>query len=112
MSIAKGILVCKLDLVGPLAKDFVSFLFQLLMHLFHPLSFFSLHMYYCQVRRTQISERMRKLQELVTNMDKVAILFLFPCTLFEESNGYFSVVLQQMNIADMLDLAVEYIKDL
>ena len=40
-------------------------------------------------------------------MDKVALLFLFPCTLFEESNGYFSVVLQQMNTADMLDLFVD-----
>ncbi|MQM07103.1 hypothetical protein Taro_039937 [Colocasia esculenta] len=40
------------------------------------------------VRRTRISERMRKLQELVPNMDK------------------------QTNTADMLDLAVEYIKDL
>ncbi|RVX09637.1 Transcription factor bHLH130 [Vitis vinifera] len=38
--------------------------------------------------RTRISERMRKLQELVPNMDK------------------------QTNTADMLDLAVEYIKDL
>ncbi|KAG6472825.1 transcription factor bHLH130-like isoform X1 [Zingiber officinale] len=41
-----------------------------------------------RVRRTKISERMRKLQELVPNMDK------------------------QTNTADMLDLAVEYIKDL
>ncbi|KAK7345104.1 hypothetical protein VNO77_15549 [Canavalia gladiata] len=41
-----------------------------------------------RVRRTRISERMRKLQELVPNMDK------------------------QTNTTDMLDLAVEYIKDL
>lgn len=41
-----------------------------------------------RVRRTRISERMRKLQELVPHMDK------------------------QTNTADMLDLAVEYIKDL
>ncbi|XVF56051.1 hypothetical protein PTKIN_Ptkin06aG0086300 [Pterospermum kingtungense] len=41
-----------------------------------------------RVRRTRINERMRKLQELVPNMDK------------------------QTNTADMLDLAVEYIKDL
>nr|WQQ41801.1 bHLH59 protein [Camellia japonica] len=41
-----------------------------------------------RVRRTKISERMRKLQELFPNMDK------------------------QTNTADMLDLAVEYIKDL
>ncbi|XP_022742034.1 transcription factor bHLH130-like [Durio zibethinus] len=41
-----------------------------------------------RVRRTRISERMRKLQELVPNMDK------------------------QTNTAVMLDLAVEYIKDL
>ncbi|KAJ4758738.1 BHLH transcription factor [Rhynchospora pubera] len=41
-----------------------------------------------RVRRTRISERIRKLQELVPNMDK------------------------QTNTADMLDLAVDYIKDL
>ncbi|CAI9100100.1 OLC1v1037032C1 [Oldenlandia corymbosa var. corymbosa] len=41
-----------------------------------------------RVRRTRISERMRKLQELVPNMDK------------------------QTNTAGMLDLAVDYIKDL
>nr|XP_010913124.1 transcription factor bHLH130 [Elaeis guineensis] len=41
-----------------------------------------------RVRRTRISERMRKLQELVPNMDK------------------------QTNTADMLDFAVVYIKDL
>ncbi|KAJ6818508.1 putative receptor-like protein kinase [Iris pallida] len=41
-----------------------------------------------RVRRTRISERMRKLQEVVPNMDK------------------------QTNTADMLDLAVDYIKDL
>ncbi|KAG7958606.1 hypothetical protein I3843_10G028300 [Carya illinoinensis] len=41
-----------------------------------------------RVRRTRISERMRKLQELVPNMEK------------------------QTNTADMLDLAVDYIKDL
>ncbi|KAK9291051.1 hypothetical protein L1049_009235 [Liquidambar formosana] len=41
-----------------------------------------------RVRRTRISERMRKLQDLVPNMDK------------------------QTNTADMLDLAVDYIKDL
>ncbi|MBA0767720.1 hypothetical protein Gotri_016580 [Gossypium trilobum] len=41
-----------------------------------------------RVRRTRISERMRKLQELVPNMDK------------------------QTNTADMLDLAVDYINDL
>ncbi|CAN6696619.1 unnamed protein product [Malus baccata var. baccata] len=41
-----------------------------------------------RVRRTRISERMRKLQELVPNMDK------------------------QAHTSDMLDLAVEYIKDL
>ncbi|KAK3122109.1 hypothetical protein QOZ80_8BG0665230 [Eleusine coracana subsp. coracana] len=40
------------------------------------------------VRRTKISERIRKLQELVPNMDK------------------------QTNTSDMLDLAVDYIKDL
>ncbi|KAL2652585.1 hypothetical protein R1flu_020713 [Riccia fluitans] len=42
-----------------------------------------------RVRRTRISERMRKLQELVPNMDK-----------------------QQTNTADMLDEAVEYVKQL
>ncbi|KAK8601922.1 hypothetical protein V6N13_058409 [Hibiscus sabdariffa] len=41
-----------------------------------------------RVRRTKISERMRKLQDLVPNMDK------------------------QTNTSDMLDLAVDYIKDL
>ncbi|XP_022733775.1 transcription factor bHLH130-like [Durio zibethinus] len=41
-----------------------------------------------RVRRTRISERMRKLQSLFPNMDK------------------------QTNTADMLDMAVEYIKDL
>ncbi|EPS68391.1 hypothetical protein M569_06378, partial [Genlisea aurea] len=41
-----------------------------------------------RMRRTRISERMRKLQELVPNMDK------------------------QTNTADMLDLTVEYVKDL
>ncbi|KAG0473907.1 hypothetical protein HPP92_015244 [Vanilla planifolia] len=41
-----------------------------------------------RVRRTRITERMRKLQELVPNMDK------------------------QISTADMLDFAVDYIKDL
>ncbi|XP_010536058.1 PREDICTED: transcription factor bHLH122 [Tarenaya hassleriana] len=41
-----------------------------------------------RVRRTKISERMKKLQDLVPNMDK------------------------QTNTADMLDLAVDHIKDL
>ncbi|XP_071734832.1 transcription factor bHLH122-like [Rutidosis leptorrhynchoides] len=41
-----------------------------------------------RVRRTRISERMRRLQDLVPNMDK------------------------QTNTADMLDLAVDYIKEL
>ncbi|XP_008670486.1 transcription factor bHLH130 isoform X2 [Zea mays] len=41
-----------------------------------------------RVRRTKISERIRKLQELVPNMDK------------------------QTNTSDMLDLAVDYIKEL
>ncbi|CAM8967200.1 unnamed protein product [Rhodiola kirilowii] len=41
-----------------------------------------------RVRRTKISDRMRRLQELVPNMDK------------------------QTNTSDMLDLAVDYIKDL
>ncbi|KAI3806516.1 hypothetical protein L1987_22423 [Smallanthus sonchifolius] len=41
-----------------------------------------------RIRRTRISERMRKLQELVPHMDK------------------------QTNTSDMLDLAVDYIKDL
>uniref|UniRef100_M8BGD0 Transcription factor bHLH130 n=1 Tax=Aegilops tauschii TaxID=37682 RepID=M8BGD0_AEGTA len=40
------------------------------------------------VRRTKISERIRKLQELVPNMEK------------------------QTNTSDMLDLAVDYIKEL
>ncbi|GAB2266958.1 hypothetical protein Dimus_001945 [Dionaea muscipula] len=41
-----------------------------------------------RMRRTRISDRMKRLQELVPNMEK------------------------QMNTADMLDLAVDYIKDL
>jgi hypothetical protein len=86
-----------------------------------------------QVRRTKISERIRKLQELVPNMDKV----LRPCcnlypivsphqignrTVQIRSarttpenwlmyNLHFRF-LQQTNTSDMLDLAVDYIKDL
>ncbi|KAE8672152.1 bHLH122 protein [Hibiscus syriacus] len=44
-----------------------------------------------RVRRTRISERMRKLQGLLPNIDRVR---------------------QQTNTADMLDMAVEYIKNL
>ncbi|KAA8518230.1 hypothetical protein F0562_015704 [Nyssa sinensis] len=68
-----------------------------------------------RVRRTRISERMRKLQELVPNMDKVRFcrmhisastvnLWKFKICLF--------FLWQQTNTADMLDLAVEYIKGL
>lgn len=39
------------------------------------LSFLFLYNLLNQVRRTRISERMRKLQELVPNMDKVVIKF-------------------------------------
>ncbi|RRT71410.1 hypothetical protein B296_00015714 [Ensete ventricosum] len=50
-----------------------------------------------RVRRTKISERIRKLQELVPNMDK---------------HIKAPIILQQTNTADMLDLAVDYIHDL
>lgn len=96
---------------------------------------------FLQVRRTRISERMRKLQDLVPNMDKVKILHFSQPSVFvsiafnsqiHDSNEalYFcvkSILLllleklmilvsvscwQQTNTADMLDLAVDYIKDL
>lgn len=69
-----------------------------------------------QVRRTKISERMRKLQDLVPNMDTVRLLdlplsysyFHLLCSMYLSS----SIDMQQTNTADMLDLAVQYIKDL
>ncbi|KAK2997988.1 hypothetical protein RJ639_026538 [Escallonia herrerae] len=67
-----------------------------------------------RVRRTRISERMRKLQELVPNMDKVGFEFtLSSCEdyIHRASNNLVSFW-QQTNTADMLDLAVDYIKDL
>ena len=78
-----------------------------------------------QVRRTRISERMRKLQELVPNMDKVEfsmnfffsgwIIFINVSSiqsLISVFEIFFLFFWQQTNTADMLDLAVEYIKDL
>ncbi|KAJ6307319.1 hypothetical protein OIU76_017166 [Salix suchowensis] len=66
-----------------------------------------------RVRRTRISERMRKLQDLVPNMDKVKSFH------FSLSASFVSLIdnalfphLQQTNTSDMLDLAVDYIKDL
>ncbi|KAG5565207.1 hypothetical protein RHGRI_001191 [Rhododendron griersonianum] len=54
-----------------------------------------------RTRRTRISERMRKLQELFPKMDKAI------------TNSSLSVVYwQQTSTADMLDWGVEYIKDL
>ena len=65
-----------------------------------------------QVRRTRISERMKKLQDLVPNMDKV----WFMTHILLPFYGKFDIVriwsLQQTNTADMLDLAVVYIRDL
>lgn len=71
-----------------------------------------------QVRRTKISERMRKLQDLVPNMDKVNDLFPGIAAILIVKFVKIHVFnfpfpwLQQTNTADMLDLAVEYIKDL
>ncbi|KAJ8449511.1 hypothetical protein Cgig2_002308 [Carnegiea gigantea] len=77
-----------------------------------------------RVRRTRISERMRKLQDLVPNMDKVAVICLFRIVElaslrvnYIRLNNWLNrlptrVSLQQTNTSDMLDLAVEYIKDL
>ncbi|KEH39469.1 transcription factor bHLH122-like protein [Medicago truncatula] len=76
-----------------------------------------------RVRRTKISERMRKLQDLVPNMDKV-LCFMIGFNICKVSNHTliyvnalrYNVVsllfLKQTNTADMLDLAVDYIKDL
>lgn len=65
---------------------------------------------------------MRKLQDLVPNMDKVSntlkksakLPVKRPCYLIALLAKKFTtlVSLQQTNTADMLDLAVEYIKDL
>lgn len=71
---------------------------------------------YFQVRRTRISERMRKLQELVPNMDKVGLsskyLGIFVYFFLWRVNILLFFPWQQTNTADMLDLAVDYIKDL
>jgi len=66
-----------------------------------------------QVRRTRISERMRKLQDLVPNMDKVECFpfSISPSFVLALDNALFPH-LQQTNTSDMLDLAVDYIKDL
>lgn len=69
------------------------------------------------MRRTRISERMRKLQELVPNIDKVRQidssdkLTTIVCFVFGKLTTFFNYW-QQTSIADMLDLAVEHIKDL
>lgn len=60
---------------------------------------------------------MRKLQDLVPNMDKVETSLAFDLSIVDSFCGgsYISLLLnslQQTNTADMLDLAVEYIKDL
>ena len=67
---------------------------------------------------------MRKLQDLVPNMDKVAVICLFRIVElaslrvnYIRLNNWLNklttyVSLQQTNTSDMLDLAVEYIKDL
>lgn len=63
------------------------------------------------MRRTRISERIKKLQELVPNMDTVFthLNITFNCSFLG-----FLVLLhwQQTNTADMLDLSISYIKDL
>ena len=66
-----------------------------------------------QVRRTRISERMRKLQDLVPNMDKVEFFpFSISASFVLALDDAFFPHLQQTNTSDMLDLAVDYIKDL
>ncbi|KAK3205140.1 hypothetical protein Dsin_019186 [Dipteronia sinensis] len=66
-----------------------------------------------RVRRTKISERMRKLQDLVPNMDKVYIIF-FTCICCILLSLCFLYIcnMKQTNTADMLDLAVDYVKEL
>ena len=88
-----------------------------------------------QERRTRISEKLRKLQELVPNMDKVMIveqsspigvsffyIFMRQCSwehtirvenlTDEVIDVLVHVLRQQTSTADMLDLAVEHIKGL
>ncbi|KAF8396103.1 hypothetical protein HHK36_017715 [Tetracentron sinense] len=66
-----------------------------------------------RVRRTKISERMRKLQELVPNMDKVKSSYTFQAQTIVCRNSKIVISSwQQTNTADMLELAVDYIKDL
>ena len=65
------------------------------------------------MRRIRISERMKKLQELFPDMDKVIILspphksFIHRTVLISKHSS-----LQQTSTADMLELAIEYIKGL
>lgn len=88
-----------------------------------------------QERRTRISEKLRKLQALVPNMDKVCAIRVFfhvytsPCLNFfvrQQSSGYwvgvqlmiflicssYKLMWQQTSTSDMLDLAVDHIKGL
>ncbi|XP_060174155.1 transcription factor bHLH122-like isoform X1 [Lycium barbarum] len=70
-----------------------------------------------RVRRTRISERMRKLQELVPNMDKVILTTNFPQNMnvsrfYKKVDGCVSNPPKQTNTADMLDFAADYIKEL
>ncbi|KAL4583253.1 hypothetical protein LXL04_007821 [Taraxacum kok-saghyz] len=63
-----------------------------------------------RVRRTRISDRIRKLQELVPNMDKVDLIppeVSFIGVLVLIFDGF---EMQQTNTADMLEEAVEYVK--
>jgi len=66
------------------------------------------------VRRTRISERIRKLQELVPNMEKVRIITQVDLSLdcFVFGMLTFLSYWQQTSTAEMLDLAVDYIKNL
>ncbi|KAJ9567988.1 hypothetical protein OSB04_003954, partial [Centaurea solstitialis] len=70
-----------------------------------------------RVRRTRISDRIRKLQELVPNMDKVNPSDSFPLLSFNFIGFYGlrglmcnGLTMQQTNTADMLEEAVDYVK--
>lgn len=91
--------------------------------LFEYTNYINTSLNWLQVRRTKISERMRKLQDLVPNMDKVLCFMIgfnickvWNHTLINVNALRYNVVsllfLKQTNTADMLDLAVDYIKDL
>ncbi|KAL9254374.1 Transcription factor bHLH130-like protein [Drosera capensis] len=59
-----------------------------------------------RMRRTRISDRIKRLQELVPNMEKVLV------SLSPMSGLISELIIKQINTAEMLDLAVDYIKDL